>query len=761
MLKSIYHYWIIKKSGLFEPNFYLCNNPDVRKADMDPLWHFAWKGWKEGRNPSPDFDTRFYLEQYPDVKAEGVNPLIHYIQNGITERRKINRKESSNEPRKPRPTIDAATPNNLYMQNYKDQLFVANGSKGKTYVEEKEIDAPPEDPAVKLIAFYLPQYHPIPENDAWWGKGFTEWTNVGKAIPQFLGHYQPRLPGELGFYDLRIPEVMQRQIELAKNYGIHGFCFHYYWFSGKRLLEKPLNIFLSDPEMDFPFCICWANENWTRRWDGLEDDILITQKHDFENDKHFIADLEPILRDPRYIKINGRPLIIIYRPTLLENPQKAANYWRNYCQDHDLGDPIITSALVFGLNDPTIIGFEAAVEFPPNNLNIQPINEKMDILNPNYQGMIYDYREILLKYITPLKNNYRTFRTVIPSWDNEPRKPGRGHSIAYASPDRYARLLEQLCIEEIQQHPKDERVVFINAWNEWAESAYLEPDQKYGYAYLDATQRVLKNLNSRGFVTKDGSRTLRPSRKHQIAVILHVYYLDLFEEIIQHLKVLDNKFDLFISLPDSHQQFQEAIFNSCPNAYLYFTENRGRDIAPFIEIFRIIESLDYQYLLKLHTKKSIHRKDGEIWRRDIFNKLLGSDQIVNTVITTLHENSVIGIIGPKNHVISSQRYWGSNIETTGKLADDLGIPFSEDIRFCFVAGSMFWAKPKALRFLLQLTIKRSDFEPEPIPPDGTLAHACERIIGLYINQSDFNLAEIDQKGKISLLGRNDQYQFVV
>lgn len=361
---------------------------------------------------------------------------------------------------------------------------------------ESDFTANNKDAGVRLIAFYLPQYHPIPENDKWWGKGFTEWTNVTKAQPLFEGHYQPRLPGDLGFYDLRLEEVREAQANLARKYGIYGFCYYYYWFNGKRLLELPLDDLLNSKKPDFPFCICWANENWTRRWDGLDQEILIAQDYSDGSYKHFAESLIPYLSDSRYISVQGRPLILIYRIGHLPNPKEAISIWRRVFRERGIGEVHIAGVLGFGLKNPVALGCDSGVQFPPNSISAIPLSASEFVGNNNFSGFIYDYKQTAINAIQEKLPDYQLFLSVMTSWDNTARRQQNATVWLNSEPEDYEFWLKGTIEKTLKNYGDSERIIFINAWNEWAEGAYLEPDLKYGYAYLEATQRALLGQHS-------------------------------------------------------------------------------------------------------------------------------------------------------------------------------------------------------------------------------------------------------------------------
>ncbi|MCI0723370.1 MAG: glycoside hydrolase family 99-like domain-containing protein, partial [Acidobacteria bacterium] len=350
----------------------------------------------------------------------------------------------------------------------------------------------------RLIAFYLPQYYPIPENDANWGKGFTEWRNVGKARPFFEGQYQPRLPGELGYYDLRVPEIMERQAALAQEHGIHGFCYYLYWFQGKRLLHLPVDTMLRRRKPNRPFCFCWANENWTRRWDGLEREILVAQEHTHEDDIRFIRHFLPTFDDPRYIRVNGRPLLLIYRTELFPNPRRTVETWRNELRKAGLGEPYLVRCEGFDpWTKPEDIGFDAAYEVPsfilPEELFYDKIKELK--VSPEFTGRIYDYERIVRYYSEREDVPYKRFKGIMLAWDNTPRHGKNAVVFHNVTPEKYSEWVQNALGYTLRKFRGEERLVFINAWNEWAEGNYLEPDLRYGTSFLQATKTAYTFLN--------------------------------------------------------------------------------------------------------------------------------------------------------------------------------------------------------------------------------------------------------------------------
>lgn len=560
---------IIRASSLFDASFYLDTNPDVRKAGMDPLNHYCKFGIKEDRMPNPNFDPVWYREYYQDVKIDGIYPFIHYILHGQKENRYLNKDKSKVEK--------------IIEQN--DNTF---------FVDYKTHQS--KNTKLKTIAFYLPQFHPFPENDKWWGKGFTEWTNVTKAKPNFVGHYQPHLPIHTGFYDLRVQEVMIEQAKLAKNYGIYGFNYYYYWFDGKILMDIPLKNMLKNKEIDMPFCLTWANENWTRRWDGLENEVLIAQNHSDEDSIKFIKNLFQYFEDERYIRVNNKPLLIIYRSSIIPNMKRTGEIWREEAKKAGFDGLYLVCAKTSGTNSPDVIGFDAAMEFPPHTAFSNTINENLDCINTKFSGTVYDYNQVVDHACNQIEPSYKLFRTAMLSWDNTARRQDNGAIFHNFSIEKYKKWLTSIFSSTINndKYSDDEKLVFVNAWNEWAEGTHLEPDRKYGYAYLEATHDALRNVSKKGtdllvFISSDN---LKDDTQR--------------DELLSHIQWFNEKTFINISLIFDKESDNANLFRRLVKVSTFDSLNKSGGLSDYFDNIKAIYmyNLEEKYIfdeLRKHT----------------------------------------------------------------------------------------------------------------------------------------------------------------
>lgn len=462
---------------MFDHDFYLGGfRPEEQPSD--PVSHYLSEGWIQGRQPTPWFSTTHYLANHPDVAAANLEPFYHYCVAGKQEGRTLPILGNGN-------AADESV--------YNAQAFAVE--PGPYFEEFDPSIGVGRQKRAKVLAYYLPQFHPVDINDKQWGAGFTEWRQLPRAMPRFEGHIQPRIPRDLGCYSLAEGDVMRRQINMAKAAGLYGFCFYHYWFDGKRVLEKPMERFLADPTLEFPFCIMWANENWTRTWDGSEKEVILALEYREENEISLIDDFARHMKDPRYIRLNNRPILFIYRAGQIPQTKKTIARWRKLFRSrHDIA-PLFFQAQAFGDDDPRLFGFDGAIEFPPHKVlnNAPDVKHMISMIDRQFEGTIVTYESIVKSAERGPAPAYPLIRTVFPSWDNDARRPGRSTIVANSTPKQFADWLGWAVFQAEMQPIFGESIVCVNAWNEWAEGAYLEPDVHFGAAYLNALARVVFN----------------------------------------------------------------------------------------------------------------------------------------------------------------------------------------------------------------------------------------------------------------------------
>jgi ADP-heptose:LPS heptosyltransferase len=469
-------------SNLFDPAWYVLHNPDVLESGLSPVDHYLLVGSPQNREPSADFSAAAYRKDHPDVSAAGLDPLGHYLWFGSLEARR--RAPAFTEP-----------------EGSARLDVLRNEQPGQPVSAQLGIVSPKPaeragSPAVlpRTFAFYLPQFHPIPENDWAHGPGFTEWHNVIKATPLFRDHYQPRIPGELGFYDLRSVEVLRAQLSLAQEHGIDGFCFYYYYFQGKRLLYKPLDNYIYS-NMKAPFFVLWANENWSKRWDGGDQEVIVAQQHSREDDLAFIRETAQLFRDDRYVKIKGKPILMIYKAHLFPDIKATVEVWRE--EIVRLGFPglylVMVDDWIPNLVHPRDLGFDAAYEIPSILVPDQVLargTAKPEV-GPTFEGRIVDYRKFASFHAARPWPQYKRFRTVMLPWDNTARYGAKAMVHINGENEAYRLWLLQALLGTYERYEPEERIVFLHSWNEWCEGTYLEPDERLGRFFLEQTREAI------------------------------------------------------------------------------------------------------------------------------------------------------------------------------------------------------------------------------------------------------------------------------
>lgn len=603
---------------------------------------------------------------------------------------------------------------------------------------------------IKMLAFYLPQYHTFPENDEWWGKGFTEWVNVKNGDARFSGHYQPRVPHkDIGYYSLENIDTLKKQAKLAKEHGIYGFCFYYYWFSGKRLMEKPVDMLLEHPEIDLPFCLCWANENWTRAWDGMNKNVLIAQEYSEQDDENFILDLKKYIDDSRYIRINGKPLIIVYNPGQIPDCKKSFEKWRECARECGIGEILIWTCQTAN-NTAEILKItdciDAEVEFPPHNMWLDSLAVKDVELNGK-SAFLYNY-QVLVDYLVDKLNKKE--QTKVPlhhscmmAWDNAARRKNAWFTYYAFSLKSFYKWVVAIAKDARERFSEEERFVFINAWNEWGEGTYLDPDEKYGYANINTVTKALYNIplkNDLKIVNKTDNAEKADNFNKKIAIQVHMYYLETLNETIQNMNYMPYEFDCYVSTDTSEKKeiIEKKLEQDCKcrKYVVQIFENRGRDVAPFIcQMKPVIDQ--YDYICHIHSKVTKTGEYGNEWRTYNFKHLFGGTNYLKRMFRIFEEDSRVGIIMPETFpVLELQAEWGGNLEGVKALLKRLsceettGLPQDP----VFPVGNMFWAKKEAVLPIFKSNIEQNDFPEEKGQTNATIAHQIERA-WVYIARS--------------------------
>ena len=601
--------------------------------------------------------------------------------------------------------------NNTIEQNKSNFKGYIDVNIDNQYLYEDNIDYSNYSSDFKVIAFYSPKF--ILTNDTQ-NNSKNEWSYVINAKPLFGSHNQPRKPGDeinyLGYYNISGPEIIKKQVELAKSHGIFGFAIYYYWLSGKTFYENVLDIYLNNKDIDFPFFLIWKNGNYSNN------DINIIKDSEL-----FIKDIKKYINDPRYIKINEKPVVGINQVLKIKAYIDMIKIWREKAKEYEIGDIYILLNLNnYNIENITGINlFDAAYDFPPFD------GENFNIANSSsqaYTSLLYHNKNFIAK-------NFTIFRGSMLEWDDSPLKGINGTIFQEYSPEKFY-MLNRLLFKWTQENNNSSKFVFINSWNEWSKGSYLEPDQRYGYASINSLSKALFNINFR-----DNNYNLSNLiNSIKVAIQAHIFYFDLIYEIIKKTNNIPVKFDLYITTVSEYKKdYIERFIKDKTKANKYEIKvvmNKGRDVLPLLTQLKNVVK-NYKYLCHIHTKKSKHNKMYRSWRQYLYDNLLGSEETVSEILTDFENNEKLGFILPEsyNNIIINH---GKQLNPINKN----NINFLLNTTFPdkkyqvgkildFPIGNMFWSRVSAIHQIFEINIL-DQFPKEKWQTDCTIMHAIER-----------------------------------
>jgi glycosyltransferase involved in cell wall biosynthesis len=632
------------------------------------------------------FDPVWYVNTYQDVAASGMDPLEHYLQHGAQERRN------------PSAHFDAEA----YLSQHPDIL------NGVNPLLHYVVYGRNERRAIYAVGKRDYEFMPPVRNPGPFSR-----------VPRCFAFYFAEKPQPVGARVDSLENMHRAERELAKQYGLEGFCYYTDGLTGAEPQNELLKCVILAKDQ-FPFCVCWTGAREGERRASELSPISRPAEKPFA--LSFSEQVIPFLQSPNYLRIDGRAVLLVYGAAFLQNVAEMAEQWRNCARERGLGELFLVSTQDPDMG-PVLSGFDASVTQAPdaNGRLVQGGTDRS-------LDRSFDYRELVKRSYHSTRTGSASFTTVWAGPEDDGLSLAGAAGLRHASPAAFQEFLENTCRAACKPGLMSEPVIFVSAWNGSPDGASLRPSSRYGHAYLNATAKALQTVG-----------TLDRARK--LAVIAHVYYDDIWPEIAKRLRRWKVPFHLYASVPQERaERISNLICADFPKAHVTSLPNRGRDIAPFLHQAQLAIADGAGLICKIHTKKSSHRADGDEWRRDLYEKLLGDESYPEKIVEAFARNSALGIVAPEGHLIPATFYWGANADRVRDLLQQLGYPGNPD-PMMFAAGTMFWIRSQALAPIFRLAIRSEDFEEELRQVDGTLAHAIERIFPIVAKMGGYRIAD--------------------